>query len=267
MKREPGHRVVPFTTSRRLVAATAATAREQNTVHALFEVDVTEPRRFLREHRERTGEVLSFTAFLVACLARAVADNPHLNALRRGRRVYLLDDVTIGVLIERTVGQETVPELLPIRGAQDKTYRQIHNEIRAAQQRAGDRRGGPSRTNRLARFLPDVLLRAAVRVAIHSVAKAKESGVVTISSVGMYGRGPGWGVPLSVWTVAVTTGGIARRPALRDGEADTRELLCLTISFDHDLVDGGPAVRFMRRFAELLRTGEVLRSGLAAGEG
>lgn len=266
MKRKPGHRVVPFTANRRLVAASAAVARERNTVHALFEVDVTEPRRLLRQHRERTGEALSFTAFLVACLARAVADNPQLNALRRGRRVYLLDGVTVGALIERTVGQETVPELLPIRAAQEKTHRQIHNEIRAAQQRAGDPMRGPSRTDRFARFVPDALLRAAVRVAIHSVAKAKESGVVTISSVGMYGRGPGWGIPLSVWTVAVTTGGIAQRPALRDGAADTREQLCLTISFDHDLVDGGPAVRFMRRFAELLRTGEVLRSGLAGDE-
>ena len=266
MKWEPGHRVVPFTPNRRVVAASAAVARERNTVHALYEVDVTEPRRLLREHHERTGEKLSFTAFLVTCLARAIANNPHLNALRKGRKVYLLDDVTVGTLIERTIGEETVPELLPIRGAQDKTYRQIHDEIRAAQQGRGDRLGGPSAPNRLTRFAPDAILRAAVRAATHSVARAKRSGVVTVTAVGMYGRGPGWGIPLSVWTVAVTVGGIAQRPVLLDGQPDTREHLCLTISFDHDIVDGGPAVRFMRRFAQLLRSGEVLRDGLRTGE-
>ncbi|MFH1330980.1 MAG: 2-oxo acid dehydrogenase subunit E2 [Actinomycetota bacterium] len=263
MKREAGDRVVPFTTNRRMVAASAAVARERNTVHGLFEVDVTEPRRLLRQHRERTGEALSLTAFVVACLARAIAEDPNLNAVRRRRKVYLLHDVTVGTLVERTAGGEVVPELLPIHAAQDKTFRQIHGEIRAAQHREGDRLAGPSRTGRLAHFVPSFLLRAAVRAATRSVARARQSGVVAVTAVGMHGRGPGWGIPLSVWTVAITVGGIGPRPVLRDGNLETREHLCLTASFDHDIVDGAPAVRFMGRFAALLRSGDLLRQALA----
>jgi pyruvate/2-oxoglutarate dehydrogenase complex dihydrolipoamide acyltransferase (E2) component len=88
--------------------------------------------------------------------------------------------------------------------------------------------------------------------------------VVTVTAVGMHGRGPGWGIPLSVWTVAVTVGGIGRRPILTDGALEAREFLCLTTSFDHDIVDGAPAVRFMSRFAALLRSGDLLRPGLSA---
>jgi len=149
-----------------------------------------------------------------------------------------------------------VPGLLPIRAGQDKTYRQIHDEIRAVQRRPGDPLFGASATNRFTRFVPDLLLRAAARGATRSLTIAKRYGVVTLTSPGMYGRGPGWGIPLSAWTVAVTVGGIAPRPVLRDGQLQAREFLCLTASFDHDLVDGGPAVRFMRRFAELLRDAE-----------
>jgi pyruvate/2-oxoglutarate dehydrogenase complex dihydrolipoamide acyltransferase (E2) component len=38
-----------------------------------------------------------------------------------------------------------------------------------------------------------------------------------------------------------------------------RENLCLTFSFDHDIIDGAPAARFMSRFAEILSSGSELR--------
>jgi len=266
MSPERGHRTLPFTLNRRMVAASAAVSRERNTVHGLCWVEVTEPQRLLREHRDRSGEALSFTAYVVACLARAIAENPQLNALRRRRRLILLDKVTIGVLIERMVGGETVPELLPIRDAQDKSCRQIHDEIRAAQNRTEQRVAGPSRVSPAARFLPDSLLRLAVRVASRRVSHAQRFGVVAVSSVGLFGRNGGWGMPLSVWTVMVTIGGIARGPIPGNVESDASpEQLCLTFSFDHDIVDGGPGTRFMSRVAQLIRSGDLLRDAVATG--
>jgi pyruvate/2-oxoglutarate dehydrogenase complex dihydrolipoamide acyltransferase (E2) component len=41
-----------------------------------------------------------------------------------------------------------------------------------------------------------------------------------------------------------------------------REHLCLTVSFDHAIVDGAPAARFMKRFADLLESGETVRADL-----
>lgn len=75
-----GHRVVPFTANRRLVAARTAIGRERNIIHSLTEVDIREPRRRIREHRERTGETLSLIAYVVTCLSRALAEQPVLGA-------------------------------------------------------------------------------------------------------------------------------------------------------------------------------------------
>jgi pyruvate/2-oxoglutarate dehydrogenase complex dihydrolipoamide acyltransferase (E2) component len=40
-----------------------------------------------------------------------------------------------------------------------------------------------------------------------------------------------------------------------DGQIEIRELLNVTVSFDHDIVDGAPAARFTQRFKELIETG------------
>jgi hypothetical protein len=71
-----GHRVVPFSVNRRMAAASAAVCRRRNTVHTIAEVDVMEPRALLCEHRARSGERLSFTAYVVACPARTAAARP-----------------------------------------------------------------------------------------------------------------------------------------------------------------------------------------------
>jgi hypothetical protein len=44
-------------------------------MYGLLEVDVTFARQFIAEHKARTGETLSFTGFLVSCLARAVDED------------------------------------------------------------------------------------------------------------------------------------------------------------------------------------------------
>jgi len=44
-------------------------------IHGLIDVDMTRVRQFLHEHQAKTGESLSFTAFIIACLAHAVDEN------------------------------------------------------------------------------------------------------------------------------------------------------------------------------------------------
>lgn len=46
-------------------------AHRKHMVHALLEGDVTDARQRIRKHKDQTGETLSFTAFIVVCLARA----------------------------------------------------------------------------------------------------------------------------------------------------------------------------------------------------
>jgi pyruvate/2-oxoglutarate dehydrogenase complex dihydrolipoamide acyltransferase (E2) component len=50
-------------------------------------------------------------------------------------------------------------------------------------------------------------------------------------------------------------GGIAWKPAVIEGRIEPREILNLTVTFDHDVVDGAPATRFVRRLVELIERG------------
>jgi pyruvate/2-oxoglutarate dehydrogenase complex dihydrolipoamide acyltransferase (E2) component len=68
----------------------------------------------------------------------------------------------------------------------------------------------------------------------------------------MFGRGGGWAVSPTNYTLQLTIGGISRKPRLIDGELTTREYLDLTVTFDHDVVDGAPATWFVHRLGELI---------------
>jgi pyruvate/2-oxoglutarate dehydrogenase complex dihydrolipoamide acyltransferase (E2) component len=87
------------------------------------------------------------------------------------------------------------------------------------------------------------------------------NGTVLVTSVGVFGNSAGWGVPLPGHTLTVTIGGIEVRPVLRGGQLEWREHLCLTVTFDHDIVDGGPAARFVRRFQQLIESAAGLDEG------
>jgi pyruvate/2-oxoglutarate dehydrogenase complex dihydrolipoamide acyltransferase (E2) component len=70
----------------------------------------------------------------------------------------------------------------------------------------------------------------------------------------MFGNGSGWAVPFNVHTLAVALGGIAAKPGVVDGRIEIREYLCVTLMFDHDMVDGAPATRFAARFKGLIES-------------
>jgi pyruvate/2-oxoglutarate dehydrogenase complex dihydrolipoamide acyltransferase (E2) component len=59
-------------------------------------------------------------------------------------------------------------------------------------------------------------------------------------------------------TLQVTLGGISEQPAVVDRAVAVRKMMSVTISFDHDIVDGAPAARFTQRLKELVERGEGL---------
>jgi hypothetical protein len=59
----------------------------------------------------------------------------------------------------------------------------------------------------------------------------------------------------------VAVGGIAEKPGVVDGRIAVREYLYMTLSFDHDIIDGAPAARFISRMRELIESGYGLREG------
>ncbi|NLF64386.1 MAG: 2-oxo acid dehydrogenase subunit E2 [Chloroflexi bacterium] len=88
------------------------------------------------------------------------------------------------------------------------------------------------------------------------------AGTVGVSSVGMFGEGhSGWGLAAMGHSLSLPVGSAAWKPAVVDGQIVPREMLHLTVSFDHDIVDGGPAARFTRRLVELIESGYGLHEG------
>ena len=52
----------------------------------------------------------------------------------------------------------------------------------------------------------------------------------------------------------MTVGGIGEKPEVVDGQIAIRDYLSLTISFDHDIIDGAQASRFTERLKDLIES-------------
>ncbi len=227
-------------------------AGRRSNVHGLVELDVTEARTRIRAIEAETGEKLSFTAFLVYCFARAIDDHPHINAYQDWRgRVHVFDDVDVNVLIETTIQGNRIGVPHVVRRANRRSLHAIHDEIRTAQESPDPTE--LSRWSTLALRLPGFIRRQVWRLPQVSPRRWKAmAGTVSVTSVGMFGTRGGWAVSPTNYTVQLTVGGISREPRRIDGELTTRELLSLTVTFDHDVIDGAPAARFVQRMGELI---------------
>jgi pyruvate/2-oxoglutarate dehydrogenase complex dihydrolipoamide acyltransferase (E2) component len=87
------------------------------------------------------------------------------------------------------------------------------------------------------------------------------AGTVVVTSVGMFGKGGGWGIGfLPTHNLGITVGGISQKPGVKDGGILIRDILNLTISFDHDIIDGAPAARFSNTLAKIIEGGAILEN-------
>jgi pyruvate/2-oxoglutarate dehydrogenase complex dihydrolipoamide acyltransferase (E2) component len=259
------YRVVDLTSGRRIWLNTLDMSWPSHCIYGLLEVDVTVARQFMAEHKARTGETLSFTGFLITCLARAVDEDKAVQAYLKGRKqLVLFDDVDVGLMVEGRAGDKRALMGHVIRSANRKTFQQVHQEIRSVQSRpAPSGRGMPS-WFRSAMLLPwplSWLVKTALRWIMGrdpSIPVAM-GGTVSVTSVGMFGgTHSGWGLTPTPQSLALVVGGVARKPAVVDGRIEPREILNLTVMFNHDVVDGAPAAHFTRRLVELIESGHGL---------
>jgi pyruvate/2-oxoglutarate dehydrogenase complex dihydrolipoamide acyltransferase (E2) component len=255
------YEVRPFLKIRKAYLHNFEAARRKNFIHGLVEIDVTEIRRTLRT-LETAGRDISFTAVVMHAVARAVDADRIMHAYRRRNQLILFDEVDVNTQIEvDTSGQKIVKPLL-VRAANRKSIEELSKEIRAGQAPDPD---AERRYRAMLAFLriPRPLRSLAFRAGMSSPTLFKRfGGTVGLSSVGMFGAGGGWGIPIAPPTLMITVGGIATKPRYVDGNLKPRELLDLTISVDHAVVDGATAARFSRRLAELLEHPDRDRDGL-----
>lgn len=251
--KQAGYTAIPFPWERQMVIEGGRIDSKRHTVFGLIEVDVTDARRIIREYKERSGEAVSFTAFVVTCLGKAVEENKKVHAYRDWRnRVILFDEVDVNMIVE--IEMEGRKVTLPhfVRAANKRTILDIHNKIRSVQKKPEkSREFGAMWFARMPAFIRDIFYFFVFR---NPHWLKKTFCTVGVTAVGMFGKGSGWAVPFNVHTLDVALGGIAEKPGVVDGRIEIREYLCVTLMFDHDMVDGAPAARFASRFKELIES-------------
>lgn len=259
------YQVVDLTPWRRVWLNILDLPRPTHAMYGLLEVDVTVARRFIAKHKTRSGETLSFTGFLTYCLARAVSEGKAVQAYRKGRKqLVLFDNVDVGLMIEREGGETRTLTGHVVRAANHKTFLQIHNEIRTAQATpasSGSEMPGWFRSALLLGWPLSPLVKAALTLALRRdpMIPVSMAGTVGITSVGMFGKGhSGWGLESTRHSLDLVVGSTVRKPAVVGRRIVAREILNLTVVFDHDVIDGAPAARFTKRLVELIEGGHGL---------
>jgi len=231
-------------------------AKKHPTIYGFLELDVTKARKYIQEYKEKTGEQLSFTGFIVYCMANAIDENKRLHARRKGKnKLVIFDEVDIMTIVEREFEGKKAPIGYVVRAANKKSYKEIHDEIRTAQI---SKLGATMQTKTQLQYkkMPWFIKKAIWRkVNKDPYFKKKFSGTCSLTAIGMFGEGTGYGLTPSGDTIGITLGGIGEKPAVIDGKIVIREFLSITVGFDHDIVDGAPATRFTMRLKELIESG------------
>jgi pyruvate/2-oxoglutarate dehydrogenase complex dihydrolipoamide acyltransferase (E2) component len=252
--------VRPFPPNRRLVTAAVLSGRRIVPMHGLFEVDISTARRLLAEH----DPPLSLTAFVIASLGRAVATNPEVHAYRNWRgRLVQHRGVDVQTLIEVPSSEGPFGLVHVVREADRRGVAEISAELRAV--KADATVTTPGRLlNTLASAGGRVpggyrLMYAVMR---RSPRAHRATGTVQVTAVGMFGGGSGFAIaPPTLASLTVVVGGASSRPVAVSGRVEVREVLDITVTIDHNVVDGAPATRFAADFRRLLSTAAVLAEG------
>lgn len=265
--RARGFEVYRFPPSRGLVTAAVRAGRRIVPMHGLLEVDVTEARRLLAEH----DPPLSMTAFVVAAVGRAVAAHPAVHAYRdwRGRLVQHRH-VDVQTLVEVPTDQGDFGLVHVVRDADVRGVPVIGAELRAAKADPATTAAGRALTGLapIAGRVPG-LFPAMYAVMARSVWAHLRAGTVQVTAVGMFAGGGGFALaPPTLASVSVVVGGLSRRPRAIGDQVLVRDVLDLTVTIDHNVVDGAPAARFgadLRRRLEDRATAEQSIQALPDG--
>ena len=161
----------------------------------------------------------------------------------------------VQVLIEVPTPQGPFGLVHVVRDADIRSVEEISDEIRAAKANPSSTRNG-----RLLDTLAPALGRVpglyrvmyAVMSRSHHVHDA--IGTVQVTALGMFADGGGLAIaPPSLASLAIVVGGVSSIPVEVDGHIETTELLDLTVSIDHNVVDGAPATRFAADFRRIMQ--------------
>lgn len=250
--------VIPYPRTRLLMADGGRLGLQKHTIHGLVEFDITRPRDLIRQYRAKTGQALSFSVFFLACLGKAIEADKQMHAYRSWRnQLVIFDEVDVNMLFEVEEDGKKIIRPHIIRGVNRRDFPEIQEEINSFQREHHD----SQESKFIERFvrLPGLIRRLLLSILLSNPGMVKKYyGTVLVSSVGMFGAGSGWAIPVPNHSLQLTLGGMCEKPGVINHRIEIREYLSVTVSFDHDVIDGAPAARFIQRLKKLVVTGAGL---------
>ena len=181
----------------------------------------------LRRQLIADGVAVSYNDIFLTVLAKALAEHPRLNASLDGDSIKLWPQMDIAVAVDTERGL-----LAPVvRGVARKGLAQLAAETAALAERA-----------RAGKCAPDELT----------------GSTFTLTNLGMFGIDAFTPIINLPECAILGVGRIKTQPVWAGDHVEPREMVWLSLTFDHRLVDGGPAARFLRRVAQLAEKPHLL---------
>lgn len=213
-------KIEPLRGMRRAIAQNMRESLEGTAQLSYFlEVDVTEAQRMRREAARESGVNINMASVLIKACAETLMRVPALNSILVGDNVMYFDEVNMGVAVALDDGL-IVPVL---KGVQDMSVAQIAEGVQGLSERA---RAGQLSSAEIS------------------------GGTFTISVLGVVdGFTPILNPPQNA---LLGVGRSAQKPVVRGGEIVVREMMTLSLTGDHQVIDGAVAASFFRRLQQMV---------------
>lgn len=207
-------------------------------VTAYVEADMTNMVNWRNANKDafqkKHGEKLTFTPLFVEAVAKAVKDFPMINVSVDGSNIIVKEHINIGMATALPSGNLIVPV---VRDANKKNLQTLAKEINELAEKA--------RNNKLK-------------------ADDTKGSTFTISNVGTFGSLMGTPIINQPEAAILATGIIKKRAeVIEKPEGDTieiRQMMYLSLSFDHRIVDGYLGGSFLRRIADYFEQFDIKRN-------
>jgi 2-oxoglutarate dehydrogenase E2 component (dihydrolipoamide succinyltransferase) len=222
--------VVPMTPMRRQIAEHMVMSKHTSAhVYTVAEVEMTRVvstrERFMNEFEQRHGLKLTFTPFFIRACVEAIKEFPIINSSVEGTNIIYKREVNVGIAVALESGL-IVPV---IKRADEKNFLGIARAVQDLAERA--------RTKRLS--VDDV-----------------QGGTFTLTNPGSFGGLFGLPIIHQPQVAILGVGAIEKRPVVRDDAIAIRHMVYLSISYDHRVIDGVVAERFMAKIKKILENWE-----------
>ncbi len=184
-----------------------------------LELDVTEAQRLRRDASGRGGGTIAMADVLIKACAETLRRHPEHNTVLLDGRVLYFDEVNIGLAVALSEGL-----IVPVvKGADQKSIFEISKETGELADRARDGKLGPD----------DV-----------------SGGTFTISVLGSV---DGFTPILNAGQTAILgVGRSVEKPVVKGGEVVVREMMTVSLTVDHQVIDGALAAGFLRRLQQIV---------------